>query len=114
MVLAGTIERCIAGGINAGGTAQGIHHQAAVIRKAGHAGKVPEILNLYNGILLESRAGLLDIDLFFCKTKVVGGYNLDAVGAEDFAGFAEFSGVAGGEKQFHINGLSRAVRRASS
>ena len=85
--------------------------QTAVIRKAGHAGEVPEILHFDDGIFLESGAGLLHLDLLFRKTKVIGRYNLDAVWAEDFARFAEFAGVAGGENQFH--GFLHFVRNDS-
>ena len=124
MVLAGSVQRCISGRINARGAAKCIHNQAAVICKAGQACQIPEILHFDDGIFFEGAAGLLDIHLLFGQAQVVRRNHLDTGRPEDLACFAEFAGVAGGEYQFQIlhfvqndnqiNGLESAVRRASS
>ena len=102
----------VAGGIDAGGAAEGVDLKAAVVGETAFAETVEKELRLQQRILGEGAAGFLG---FAFHPGIPGAEHLERR-PQNLAGLPQFSGIAGRKIDFHISisGLSSAFLSASS
>ena len=88
----------VAGGIDAGGSGQGVHAEAGIVRDGGKICRLADGLGLEHGVLGKRRAGLL---YFKVDAKRLGGHHFHPEAGQNVRHFPQFFLILGCQYEFH-------------